>query len=80
MLEVKSPDDMGMALDIAMDRGIVARGLGRHTNDRSISCYFKTPSGFDIEYGCGGLEVGEDWLPRTYATSSIWGHKFETAK
>lgn len=80
MLEVKTADDMGTALDVATRRGIVARSIGRHTNDRSISCYFRSPSGFDIEYGFGGLEVDDDWLPATYSTSSIWGHHFQTVK
>ena len=34
--------------------------LGRHTNDLMTSFYVRTPSGFEIEYGTGGLVVDDD--------------------
>lgn len=77
MLETKSIDDVGMAIDIAMRRGILTRSLGRHTNDKAISCYFETPSGWEIEYGWSGLQVDDDvWIVRQLAgPTSLWGHE-----
>ena len=52
-------------------------GLGRHCNDQMISFYMKTPGGFDLEYGFGGLTV--DWSKHAVfeATKvSQWGHDF----
>ena len=34
--------------------------LGRHTNDLMTSFYVRTPSGFEIEYGTGGIVVDDD--------------------
>ena len=51
--------------------------LGRHCNDQMISFYMKTPGGFDLEYGFGGLTV--DWSKHAVfeATKvSQWGHDF----
>lgn len=48
--------------------------LGRHTNDRMLSFYVRSPSGFDIEYGWGGLVVNEDWKIVSYNRAEIWGH------
>jgi 3,4-dihydroxy-9,10-secoandrosta-1,3,5(10)-triene-9,17-dione 4,5-dioxygenase len=33
--------------------------LGTHTDDRMTSFYLRTPSGFEIEYGCGGRFVDD---------------------
>ena len=50
--------------------------LGRHTNDRMTSFYVRTPSGFEIEYGTGGLLVDDaTWVVRPYDAGSVWGHK-----
>lgn len=77
MLETKSIDDVGMAIDIASRRGILTRSLGRHTNDKAISCYFETPSGWEIEYGWSGLQVDDEvWIVRQLAgPTSLWGHQ-----
>ena len=51
--------------------------LGQHLNDRMISFYMKTPSGFDLEYGYGGLQC--DWERHNafeFTRVSIWGHDF----
>jgi hypothetical protein len=40
------------------------------------SFYVRTPSGFEIEYGTGGLMVDDDsWQVATHDSQSIWGHK-----
>ncbi len=70
-------DDVGTAADLAEHHGVeIRRTLGRHSNDRVVSFYVATPSGFDIEYGWGSIEV----LPGAHTTTvmtttSIWGHR-----
>ena len=77
MLEVKTLDDVGTALDIVNARQLrLAMTLGRHTNDLMTSFYVRTPSGFEIEYGTGGLVVDDDtWVVSEHHAQSIWGHK-----
>lgn len=77
MLETKTIDDVGMAMDVARERGILTRNLGRHTNDKAVSCYFDTPSGWEIEYGWSGLQVDDEaWIVRQLAgPTSLWGHE-----
>jgi len=77
MLEVDALDDVGTALDIVNEREIpLAMSLGRHTNDLMTSFYVRTPSGFEIEYGTGGLTVDDDtWEDGTHHAASVWGHK-----
>jgi len=76
MLELRSMDDVGTGLDLVQERGIpLAMGLGRHTNDLMTSFYVRTPSGFEIEYGTGGIVVDDDtWTTGTHASGSRWGH------
>jgi extradiol dioxygenase len=77
MLETKSFDDVGSALDRCEDSGIeITSRLGRHTNDLSMSFYMRTPSGFRVEYGWDSktTDVG-DWPVREYERSSVWGHR-----
>lgn len=77
MLETRSIDDVGMAIDIARKRGCLTRSLGRHTNDKAISFYVETPSGWEIEYGWSGLQVDDEvWIVRQLAgPTSLWGHE-----
>nr|BAH89443.1 2,3-dihydroxybiphenyl-1,2-dioxygenase [uncultured bacterium] len=76
MLEVRSLDDVGAAHDLCEAHGIpITSTIGRHTNDRMISFYLHTPSGLRIEYGYGGLEVDDLWVPKAYSRSSLWGHR-----
>jgi Glyoxalase/Bleomycin resistance protein/Dioxygenase superfamily len=77
MLQVASLDDVGCGLDRARDANVaISSSLGKHTNDRMVSFYMRTPSGFDIEYGCGGVEIDDaTWQPVTYHATSFWGHK-----
>ncbi len=75
MIETNSLDDVGIAQDLCADGGVpITRMLGRHTNDLMTSFYLRTPSGFDIEYGWGALEVDDLWIPKTFHKTSIWGH------
>ena len=76
MVELTSLDDVGVAYDLCRSRGIpLAMDLGRHTNDRMMSFYVRTPSGFEIEHGFGGVLVDDSWSVDTYDAISIWGHK-----
>ncbi|BBZ30562.1 biphenyl-2,3-diol 1,2-dioxygenase [Mycolicibacterium madagascariense] len=78
MMEVESADDVGLALDRALRRKVpMSATLGRHVNDKMLSFYMKTPSGFDVEFGCEGLEVEDDkWVARESTAVSLWGHDF----
>jgi 3,4-dihydroxy-9,10-secoandrosta-1,3,5(10)-triene-9,17-dione 4,5-dioxygenase len=78
MVEVGESDDVGLCLDRALRRKVpMSATLGRHVNDKMLSFYMKTPSGFDIEFGCEGLEVDDDdWVARESTAVSLWGHDF----
>ena len=78
MVETASIDDVGRAMDRCRAEGIhLSFTLGRHSNDEMISFYPLSPSGFDVEYGFGGLEVDEDcWHVTTHDRISAWGHEF----
>jgi extradiol dioxygenase len=76
MVEVVDLDDVGVTYDLCHSRAVpVARALGRHSNDGSLSFYVRTPSGFDIEYGWGGVHVDEPHSATTFTTGSVWGHQ-----
>lgn len=79
MLEVPGIDDVGFALDRVMAAGLeISATLGRHSNDRMISFYVRTPSGFEVEYGCEGLAVDRaTWTVADHASISVWGHRRE---
>jgi 3,4-dihydroxy-9,10-secoandrosta-1,3,5(10)-triene-9,17-dione 4,5-dioxygenase len=78
MVEVATLDDVGRAMDRAARRGATVSGtLGRHANDQMVSFYVRTPGGFDIEYGTGGMRVDDiTWVSRETTTISLWGHSF----
>ncbi|KAA9156046.1 2,3-dihydroxybiphenyl 1,2-dioxygenase [Amycolatopsis acidicola] len=74
-LEHGSIDDVGRAYDRAKAQSVpISISLGRHMNDKAISFYVRNPSGFHLEIGCGGIEVGDDWLPHDFGRSDEWGH------
>ena len=78
MVEVENSDDVGLCLDRANRRNVkMSATLGRHINDKLLSFYMKTPGGFDMEFGCEGLEVeDESWVARESVGISLWGHDF----
>jgi len=78
MIEVETLDDVGRAMDRVTRRGgTLSASLGRHANDRMVSCYVKAPGGFDIEYGTDGLLVDDQtWVARQTTAISLWGHAF----
>jgi len=76
LVEVRSLDDVGAALDRAIANGVrIAQMIGRHPNDRMVSFYALTPSGFQFEYGCGGRLIDDElWQPVVRDQVSEWGH------
>ena len=76
MLEAKSRDDVGYGYDIVRDKGIpVMIEPGKHSNDHMQSFYLRTPSGFWMEYGFGGMLIGPDWEIKNYDQPMLWGHR-----
>lgn len=83
MVEVNNVDEVGACLDRVNERNIhIFSTLGRHTNDRMLSFYMMTPSGFALEYGCQGRQL--DWSKFTptftRGRGSLWGHHFQMPK
>lgn len=76
MVEVQSVDAVGAAFDSALRRGTrIMHTLGRHPNDRMLSFYAATPSGFQFELGWGARLVDDaTWQPTVYHRISDWGH------
>lgn len=78
MVEVLDMDEVGRAMDRMTEQGVkLMATLGRHVNDRMVSFYLLSPSGFAIEYGCGGRVV--DWernVVHETTRVSLWGHDF----
>lgn len=80
MVEVREDvDEVGYCLDRVNEAGIpVVSTLGRHTNDRMLSFYMATPTGFAMEFGTGGLQMDwEGYTPTVSTLPSYWGHKFQ---
>lgn len=79
MLEVDDLDVVGRALDKVHDRKIrELASLGRHTNDKMVSFYVQSPSGFGVEYGTEGLLIDDDtWQVVSYDAAGYWGHAFD---
>lgn len=78
MVEVNDMMDVGLAYDRVLAAGQpLELTLGVHSNDRMFSFYVRTPSGFSIEYGWGGLLIEDDqkWDVVTYDRTSDWGHR-----
>lgn len=77
MIETEDLDDVGFALALAKKRQLPTGTLGRHTNDKMLSFYVHTPSGFRVEYGFGGLLIEDEelWQVQHYSEPSIWGHE-----
>ena len=79
MLELKSLDDVGYALDrVERDGHHLSATLGKHTNDKMVSFYVRSPSGFDVEIGCQGIRVDEaTWTTGEITAPSLWGHRWD---
>lgn len=77
MLEVTDIRDLGMAFDRCLEaRQPFEMTLGMHPNDHMFSFYVRTPSGFAVEYGWGGLLIDDDtWEVKTLDRRHYWGHR-----
>lgn len=76
MLEVNEIADVGRAYDVARRRKLpFMLDLGQHANDRMTSFYVRTPSGFALEYGWGGVLVDDHWQVKRYSAPAAWGHE-----
>ena len=78
MVEVDTLDAVGQALDRINAEGIqVSSTLGRHTNDKMVSFYVRTPGDWDIEFGTEGMRVDETYYTAEEITAdSYWGHQW----
>ena len=78
MLEARSLDDVGYALDRCMASGAhISSTLGRHSNDFMVSFYVQTPGGFDLEFGCDGLQPDwSTWVATHSLIPDLWGHRW----
>lgn len=77
-LEVISLDDMTNAYLRCRKLGFkVAMGVGLHTNDKDLSFYVVTPSGFQVEVGWNPVLVEDEvnWQPMVHQGISLWGHQ-----
>jgi 2,3-dihydroxybiphenyl 1,2-dioxygenase len=75
MLEVTTLDDVGTAMDLALERRLPMSTIGLHTNDHMTSFYVQTPSGFEVEYGYDGLVIDDaTWETTATDRPSLWGH------
>ena len=77
MVEMATLDDVGFAMDRIGECGVKqTMTLGKHSNDRMVSFYAATPSGFEVEVGTAGIEVHDEvWRVTHHEVTSMWGHK-----
>lgn len=75
-LEAKTLDDVSNAYVRCRKLGYrIAMSMGQHPNDKEISFYAISPSGFQIELGWNPIHVDETtWQPTSYPQISLWGH------
>lgn len=77
MVQVTDMNDVGLAYDRCRAAGChIELELGHHPNDEMFSFYVRTPSGFRLEFGWGGLVIDDaDWEVVRYTQLSDWGHR-----
>ena len=78
-LQCASLDDVTQAYLRCRSMGYpIANAIGQHPNDRELSFYVQTPSGFEMELGWNPIVVDERaWSTTTYRGISLWGHRPE---
>jgi extradiol dioxygenase len=77
MFESNALMDVGIGRDVCLANNVpIAIDLGCHMNDRMVSFYLASPSGFALEYGWGARVIDDaTWRIEYYDTvDSIWGH------
>jgi len=77
-MQAATLNDIGEAYRRCRELGFkIAMAVGQHTNDRDVSFYVVSPSGFYFELGWSseGDSEAEDWPQVTHNGISVWGHK-----
>lgn len=82
MVECETLDEVGRALDRVMRDGYhLSSTLGRHTNDKMVSFYVRTPGGWDLEIGCEGYLVDDaTYSAEEISADSYWGHRWDFSR
>ncbi|MCD9587998.1 VOC family protein [Streptomyces sp. 8ZJF_21] len=75
-IQAATLDDVARSYQRVHELGFgMALSIGRHTNDKELSYYARTPSGFEWEVGWNPIVIDETtWEPTTYRSISDWGH------
>jgi 2,3-dihydroxybiphenyl 1,2-dioxygenase len=72
MIEVDNLDDVGLTHDLVRRQKIpVNITPGKHSNDHMFSFYFRTPSGWMLEYGWGARNAT---YQSEYYSEDVYGH------
>ncbi|MGW1124461.1 VOC family protein [Streptomyces sp. NPDC002526] len=76
-IQADSLDDLARSYERVHELGFdMALSVGQHTNDKELSYYARTPSGFEWEVGWNPLVIDEStWEPTTHQGISVWGHR-----
>ncbi|OTG79677.1 extradiol ring-cleavage dioxygenase [Acinetobacter sp. ANC 5054] len=75
--QVLDLEDVTASYQRCKDYGFhVVWDVGLHTNDREVSFYVASPSGFEVELGWNPIKIDEmTWKPTKHTSISVWGHK-----
>ncbi|MPY62815.1 VOC family protein [Streptomyces spongiae] len=75
-IQAATLDDVARSYQRVCELGFdMALSVGQHTNDKELSYYARTPSGFEWEVGWNPLVIDETtWEPTTHQGISVWGH------
>ncbi|WP_371542937.1 VOC family protein [Streptomyces sp. NBC_00554] len=75
-IQAATLDDVARSYQRVHELGFdMALSVGQHTNDKELSYYARTPSGFEWEVGWNPVVIDENtWQPSTHQGISVWGH------
>nr|WP_256986137.1 VOC family protein [Streptomyces sp. CB04723] len=75
-IQAATLDDVAQSYQRVHELGFdMALSVGQHTNDKELSYYARTPSGFEWEVGWNPIVIDETtWEPSTHQGISVWGH------
>lgn len=75
-IQAATLDDVARSYQRVHELGFdMALSVGQHTNDKELSYYARTPSGFEWEVGWNPIVIDENtWEPTTHQGISTWGH------
>ncbi len=77
MFNYQQMEDLGQTYDLARDTGIdICATLGMHANDRALTFYMATPSGWLIEPGWGGRTPPQ----QEHHVSDMFGHDLDAGQ